>query len=153
MPQWVLVLLGVGATALVAFLAWIVTSINSLRVDVESNKRQFALIPLAQLIQDQFLKSLHHEGPGFEEPDRLIDEWFGLTISPEGVDKLKAFMAHRMIDPAVSEEERLRAEAVLALMKIVVIQKRTAAEMVATKALSLMIGLSVASIQAMRYWR
>ena len=154
MPLWFWqIIAGTAVTTNVAFIVWVATNIIALKTEVEASKRQLALVPLAAIIQSQLLSDLHHEGPGFAEPDALIDKFKNLTINKEELVKLGVFIEHRMVDVNVSELERRKAEALHAIMKVVVIQEQGIRTKIADKVLSVIVGLSVATLHTLRYWR
>lgn len=150
-------LISVGSAAFLAFLGWLAVSVTKLQAEVLASQRQMSLIPLAAMIQTQMLNDLHHDEEKFSEPDALIDGFLAGTITEEGKSKLEAFFVQRKSDPSVSQEERLKAEALISIMKVVKFQNptgfRNLQSKVSTKVLSWIIGISIASIQTLNRFR
>lgn len=146
-------IIGLIGALVLAVLGWIVNSIVDLKADMKATKVQMSLVPLAAMIQSQLLNKLHHDGAGFEEPDALIDQWRNGTITEPGKNKLKAFFAQRVISPDVSETERLNANAALAIMAVVKFEEESIRNKLSTKVLSVILGLSIASIRALHNFR
>jgi hypothetical protein len=154
MPSWALqILVGVGATANVAFIVWVATSIMQLKQDMVKNQTELGLIPLSAMIQSQLLNSLHHEDPAYQECDGLIDKFKMTTISPDELVTLRLLLAQRVIDTKVLELERKQAAALLAIMEVVKIQDRDAKAKVMEKIICAIVGLSLASLQTLKYLR
>jgi len=153
MSELTVALIGVVSTAFMAFLGWLAISVTKLQAEVLASQRQLSLIPLAAMIQTQLLNDLHHEEEQYSEPDALIDQFLAGTITEEGKSKLAVFFTQRKNDPKVDELERLKAEAAIAIMKVVKFQNPSkfgkVAAGVSSAVLSWMLGLSIASIQAL----
>jgi hypothetical protein len=144
-----MVLWGGVSTAFIAFLGWLAISVVQLKTEVEANKRQLALVPLADMIKEQLLHALHHDRPGYERPDLLIDKALQCTITNEESSELDAYLVKRTTDPTVTEEERIQAELLIPAIKLIRHRDLGIIEKARDAFLSVLIGVSVASIHAM----
>jgi hypothetical protein len=154
MPIWVWqIVIGVLLTAGVAFHGWVATSIIQLREDVKGAKTELSMIPLSAMIQSQLLNSLHHDHPKYAEADALIDKFKMVTITTEELQKLKLLLGQRALDADISELERKQSVALLAIMDVVVIENESSKKKAMNALLSIMVGVSIASIHTLKYLR
>ena len=122
MPEWAaLIISGLVLLAVGAFITFL-TKMNG-KIDVLTERitrAEESTRPLTQLIQAQLMGLLHHDEPGYEEADALIDEF---NEDPTGLGEAKyARLAQLMKQRTVAdvpEIERERAKALLAFMAIV----------------------------------
>jgi hypothetical protein len=133
----------------VSFLGWMALSVVQLKAEVEATKRQLALVPLADMIKEQLLHALHHDRPGYERPDILIDKALQGTITEAESAELVIWCQKRIIDPKVTEEERIQAELLIPAMKLIKHREIGIIKRAQEAFLSALIGVSVASIHAM----